>query len=84
MSWAHTLKATIILNDGREISTLRDARALIGSLRLRHQSNELWVYVDGLLLQAAFASGSPESHCWIRSCATSTTCATPCGSSWAS
>lgn len=56
MTWRTKLPAPIALNDGRTLTTLSEARALILSLPGRHQRNEHWQYAAGLLLDSA-ASG---------------------------
>ncbi|WP_158816149.1 hypothetical protein [Methylocapsa sp. S129] len=57
MPWARHLTVPIVLNDGREIVTLNDARTVIRSLPAQTQNNDVWLYTGGLLLEAATSDG---------------------------
>lgn len=43
----------VMLNDGRAVATLADARELMLALPERHQRNAYWQYAGELLLKAA-------------------------------
>ena len=58
MTWMRPFAKLVVLSDGRVIATLGEARALIESLPARRQQNEVWLYSDALLLEAATAKGS--------------------------
>jgi hypothetical protein len=48
----------IVLQDGRKLVTLADARAFIRSLSKQRQRDEQWQYAAGLLLEAATGRGA--------------------------
>jgi hypothetical protein len=48
----------IVLQDGRTLLTLADARAFIRSLSKQRQRAEQWQYAEGLLLEAATGRGA--------------------------
>jgi hypothetical protein len=58
MPWTRPLPAPIVLQDGRTLVTLSDARGLMRSLPRQRQRDEQWRYVDGLLLEAATGRGA--------------------------
>ena len=57
MPWTRKLPQPIALKDGRVIATLDDARVVVRSLPARSQSSDVWLYVGGLILEAATARG---------------------------
>jgi hypothetical protein len=57
MPWSRQLSATIVLRDRREIATLNDARAVMRSLPAKSRNNDTWLYLGGLLLEAATSDG---------------------------
>jgi hypothetical protein len=57
MPWSRQFSAPIVLKDGREIVTLNDARAVIRTLRAQSRNDDTWLYVGGLLLEAATSDG---------------------------
>jgi hypothetical protein len=54
--WSRQI-SPIVLKDGREIVTLNDARALMRTLTAQSRNNDAWLYVGGLLLEAATSDG---------------------------
>jgi hypothetical protein len=58
MSWSRKLPSPIALKDGRTLSTLADARSLMQSLPISRQSREHWLYVEGLMKEAAMGRGA--------------------------
>jgi hypothetical protein len=57
MPWTRKLSVPIVLKDGRTIVTLNDARVVMRSLPTQTQNNDVWLYTDGLLLEAATSDG---------------------------
>ena len=57
VSWKAKLPNPIILNDGRSIVTLAEARAF-RSLPERHQHSEHWQYAIGLLVDSAIGNAN--------------------------
>ena len=53
MPWTRELAKSIVLRDGRTITTLAEARAIMRSLPEARQHKEPWLYAGGLLLEAA-------------------------------
>jgi hypothetical protein len=53
MPWSRKLRVPIVLKDGRTIATLGQARAVMRSLPAISQSRDVWLYTDGLMLEAA-------------------------------
>jgi hypothetical protein len=56
MPWSRQI-SPIVLRDGREIVTLNEARALMRTLPAQSRNNDTWLYVGGLLLEAATSDG---------------------------
>jgi hypothetical protein len=61
MPWARELVTPIVLKDGKSLTTLSDARALIKSLPDRRRSSEEWLYAAGLLAEAAIGRSALRS-----------------------
>jgi hypothetical protein len=59
MRWARKLLPPIMLRDGRRLSTLYDAKNLIGSLPEERRNAPSWQYAEALLVDAA-ESGKME------------------------
>jgi hypothetical protein len=57
MPWSRPLSEPIVLKDGRVIATLNDARVIMRSLPATSQSRDVWLYADGLMLEAATSDG---------------------------
>jgi len=57
MPWSRKLPTPIVLKDGRTLSTLADARALVLSLPASRQRDENWFYAMGLLHEGAVSGG---------------------------
>ncbi|MGO8912340.1 MAG: hypothetical protein ACLQDM_23850 [Bradyrhizobium sp.] len=57
MTWSRKLSKPIPLKDGRILTTLADARAIVLALPERHQRNEHWLYAGELLFEAATRQG---------------------------
>lgn len=51
--WSARLRKPILLEDGRTIKTLADARDLVLSLPVRDQRQRKWLQLAGLLITAA-------------------------------
>jgi hypothetical protein len=60
MPWTSLFPEPILLKDGRSITTLGQARALMLNLPFRNQNRPHWRHADELLLDAAANSGSIE------------------------
>ena len=56
-SWTRKLPEPIPLKDGRTLSTLADARALMLALPEATRRKELWIYTAGLMYEAAISRG---------------------------
>jgi hypothetical protein len=57
MTWARKFAKPIALKDGRTLTTLADARALVDALPERQRRNEHWLYAGELLIEAATRHG---------------------------
>jgi hypothetical protein len=57
MPWTREFPAPITLKDGRTLTTLADARALMLALPRSHQRDEHWLYAGGLMQEAATFNG---------------------------
>jgi hypothetical protein len=62
MPWSRPLFEPLVLNDGRVVATLNDARVIMRPLPAASQSRDDWFYAGGLMLEAATADGPiPET-----------------------
>lgn len=55
MSWSSRMSKPLVLEDGRILRTLADARAMVLALPEREQTTRRWQMLAGLLLNAAKA-----------------------------
>jgi hypothetical protein len=53
MPWSRPLPEPIVLQGGRVIVTLNDARSIMTSLPATSQGSDVWLYAGGLMLEAA-------------------------------
>jgi hypothetical protein len=53
MGWTRKLDPPVVLGSGRRLTTLTDARTLIGSLPNSSQRASYWQYAGALLVDAA-------------------------------
>jgi hypothetical protein len=56
MTWSSRLARPILLQDGRTLRTLADARTMILALPDREQQNQRWQEIAGLLINTAAAN----------------------------
>jgi hypothetical protein len=57
MPWTRNLPMPIVLNDGRTLATLADARSVMQSLPTPHQWREHWLRAGGFMREVAIGNG---------------------------
>lgn len=71
MPWTRKFLEPIILNDGKSLSTLGEARAFIRTLPPKRRQTAQWLYAEGLLVEAAVGrSGLPGATAQMMSALT--------------